>query len=146
MLGPSALERQCGLQATLTESGRKLMLLPQEILEAGAAKVSAQIHTLAATDEFWAHYLHGAKELPPWPEESGGRATMELMRLRCEELRKDPSLRVVTPPAEDHIQFEMHRSFIDHTFYKLVEPERQRLMAGMAAAIQRLRALVKDSG
>jgi hypothetical protein len=131
-----------GDPAVINTTKGTLQLLPPEVLEAGAARVSGLIHTIGANSDFWAHYLLGDDELPFWPEESGGRATMEKMRQRCEELHANRALKQRKLASDHPKRSEMDLSMIDYPFYLLVEPERERQLGGMADAIHRLVALL----
>ena len=128
----------------LKEPYARLELVPPEVLKAGAAEVSGLIHTLGASTDLWAHWLIGDDDLPPWPNESGGRATMEGMRSRCAELRRDRSLREKAPTHGHHTHHDMHVSQVDYRFYQLVQPERDRQLAGISAAIQRVISLLAE--
>ena len=126
------------------EANQALELLPPEVLSAGAAKVSGLIHTLGADSSRWAHRLVGQAELPTWPEESGGSATMELMRDRCAELRANRHLKEEKQTSGDKDQHALHLSLIDFRFYQLVKPERDRQLAGITTAIQRVISLLAE--
>lgn len=96
--------------------------LPTVILEAGMAQLTGAMHTHSANYPFWG-------VLKDWPEESGGRDTLEKLAARC---------RTMNDPA-----FNRERMWIDHgpvdpVLYELLVPEQRRQRGEIIKAVDRV--------
>jgi hypothetical protein len=122
-------------------SSGTLYELPLDILEAGEAWMSGLAHTLGSY-VLWRWNPIGPNRPLALPEESGGsRAATRIMQ-RCSELRADPT-RVETYSFEDHGPGDdPNLTSVDVQLHELLRPERERQIAGMVAAMQRVVALV----
>jgi hypothetical protein len=119
-----------------------LCQLPTQVRRVGRAFVSGVAHTCGADERFWLGMVRMKTPLE-WPEESGGLEAVTRILDRCRVLEEDPS------------QKEQKRTFdpkddanlwgVDYPLYQLLEPERQRQLAGMVSAMKRVIELVDKS-
>jgi len=119
---------------------QRLEPAPREVLLAGRAKASGIIHTLAAQrPEKWLA-LASEGRFESWPEESGGQAGLEKILDRCRELSQGAPMQV--SEGAPHDQLDDSVGSVDLLLHQLLEPERERQLRGMVAAMQRLCDLV----
>ncbi len=119
----------------------ELVALPDDVLEAGTAFVSGSVHHRASCFVWWKFLLE--LETDPdrdlsfveWPEESGGSAAWAEIAARIKALNADPSLVEELPG---------HRALPpnDLVLYRLLEPERERELRSMVAALERVLELL----
>lgn len=109
-----------------------LLPVPKEVLRAGRVELTAAVHR-ACLPGRWV--CDAPRRELSWPAESGGVETLRAIIDRCRVLNEDWSQRV--PPPKD---FE-GPSLTDYTLYLLMQPERERQLAEMVAAMQRVLAI-----
>jgi hypothetical protein len=150
--------------------------LPQPILKAGRAELTAVIHPRFAASPFWAQTHLEAEDMVPvarrrllwphseaqrpiyWPTESGGQGTVRRIFERCEEMRTPKSIREKSARVARHLKRQEVRlaageaieesddPFCDPVLQELIGPERQRQKTEMLKAIDRLCGLVQAAG
>lgn len=115
--------------------------LPAEVLQSGVVRLTGVIHTLSAAN-FWVWDEDRRPDSIVWPEESGGRATLEMIFHRWRESQKpgfrreettiDPGARRGYPASAGHV------FLTDPVLYELLAPERRRQQVEMIKAIDRV--------
>jgi hypothetical protein len=105
--------------------------MPLEIARAGSVPLTAVIHPDVAERWVWRMYLPAIASRQ-WPGEAGGDDTLSEIRRICAE------------PDRPHTFDPDHhdpRWRIDKDVERLIQPERQRLLEEMKAAIRRMLAI-----
>jgi hypothetical protein len=115
--------------ATVPGDDGKMYGLPKEILEMGETQLTAIIHPSSS-----ARLVCG--QLTNWPEESGGRTTLEQIAARCREMQ-DPA----NPKSERFTQSGVYIE--DQLLDNLVAPERQRQKREIVRSIERVCELIR---
>ena len=126
-------------------SGAELVALPDEVLEAGTALLSAVVHPrgplLVPSRVAWDRDPGRSGTSPAdWPAESGGTAALAQILERAEALLADPQLE---KPAPDGNPDRHHLLGCDFVLYQLLTPERERQQRGMVAALECVVDLVR---
>ena len=99
--------------------------IPKEIVEAGETRLTAIIHPSSSARLV-------CRQLTEWPEESGGRTTLEKIAARCREM-DDPAQR--STGVGVYIE--------DQLLENLVAPERQRQKREIIRSIDRVCELIR---
>jgi hypothetical protein len=148
------------------EDGRPCCL-PQPILDAGRAELTAVTHPGFADSPWWAKPSSPAQRTPwwdqpiaealrtiYWPTESGGQMTLKriierVAEMRTPEGREERHERVANClrrregcPASQETIDESDNPFVDPVLRELVEPERLRQRTEMLKAIDRVCMLI----
>ena len=103
--------------------------LPREILEVGETQLTAIIHPSSSARLV-------CRQLTEWPEESGGRTTLEKIAARCREMQ-DPANPKSGRFTEGGVFIE------DQLLDSLVAPERQRQKRKIIRSIDRVCELIR---
>jgi hypothetical protein len=123
-------------------TAHRLCQLPTQVRRVGRAFVSGVAHTCGADERFWLGMVRMKTPLE-WPEESGGLEAVTRILDRCRVLEEDPSQkeqkRTLDPKDDANLWG------VDYPLYQLLEPERQRQLAGMVSAMKRVIELVDKS-
>ena len=106
----------------------KMLAIPVEIVQAGETHLTAIIHPGASCYPV-------CHSLEDWPEESGGRVTLEKINARCREM-EDPT----NPDAQLHARTI---GYTDPLLDELVVPERRRQQRGIVQAIDRVCEVIR---
>jgi len=107
----------------------KVYGLPREILEVGETQLTAIIHPSSSARLV-------CRQLTEWPEESGGRTTLEKIAARCREMQ-DPANPKSGRFTEGGVYIE------DQLLDSLVAPERQRQKRKIIRSIDRVCELIR---
>jgi hypothetical protein len=115
--------------------------LPDEVFDAGTAMLTGVIHTLSAAN-IWVWEENRWRGPVDWPQESGGRATLEKILDRCRELRA-PGVEVQSKqrskwPYRRYPSPDIHIDLADEVLLELLAPEQQRQRTEMIRAIDRV--------
>ena len=103
--------------------------LPKEILEVGETQLTAIIHPMSSLRRV-------CRELTNWPEESGGRTTLEKIAARCREMQD-----WAYPKSGRYTQSGTYIE--DQLLENLVAPERQRQKREIVRSIDRVCELIR---
>ena len=106
----------------------KMYGLPREVLEVGETQLTAIIHPSSSALV--------CRQLTEWPEESGGRTTLEKIAARCREMQ-DPA----NPKSERFTEGGVYIE--DQLLDSLVAPERQRQKREIIRSINRVCELIR---
>ena len=117
--------------------------VPRSVLRAGRAHISGLVHVGGASFQWW-NIVFDRGYRVNWPEEVGGPEALQHIRERSEYLRDNFSLQEGLPVEEIRTEDDVNKCLIDMPLYRLIEPERNRQLAGMAAAMRRVIALIWD--
>jgi hypothetical protein len=116
--------------------------LPTEIEEAGQTHLTAVIHSLTAQSYNLDNRIIKENGSGPidWPEESGGRHTIDKIILRCDVMRR-------TNPNWTHVELNTPRNifFVDAGLYEILTPERLRQSGEMIKAMDRVCAVIGNA-
>ncbi len=107
----------------------KMYGLPKEILEMGETQLTAIIHPSSSARLV-------CSQLTNWPEESGGRTTLEKIAARCREMQD-----AANPKSERFTQSGVYIE--DQLLDNLVAPERQRQKREIVRSIDRVCELIR---
>ena len=134
-------------EPVIFEPGRgHLVALPDEVLEAGTAYVSAVIHPRAAWYPVWSGW-----QLPPcyddparvqWPPESGGTDAYVEILARVNALRDGAPVQEQSLDEDEAMGDKMGHNG-DLVLHRLLRPERERQQHGVVAALNRVIDLVR---
>jgi hypothetical protein len=117
--------------------------LPVEIAEAGLTHLTAVIHSASAQDpdlDYIAVREKGSGQID-WPEQSGGKHTLDKIFLRCEVMRQ-------MRPKWTHVELKAAPGkifFVDPELYELLTPERLRQSGEMIKAMDRVCAVIGNA-
>jgi hypothetical protein len=115
--------------------------LPTEIVEAGLTHLTGVIHSVSAQSYDWDYRITPEKGRIDWPEESGGRHTIDKIILRCDVMRR-------TNPKWTHVELKAApgRIFsVDPELYEILTPERLRQCGEMIKAMDRVCAVIGNA-
>lgn len=115
--------------------------LPEEIFDAGKALLTGVMHTLSAAN-IWVWEENRWRGPVDWPQESGGRATLEKIFDRCRELREPGVESKPVPrsnrPRKHYPSADGHIEMADEVLYDLLAPEWQRQRREVLRATDRV--------
>lgn len=123
----------------------QLSAVPQPVLQAGLVRLTAAIHPLSQSYDYWDAFSTGAQV--NWPDESGGGTTLKRLCECCAEMRKPEynleENRKKREEALNHLKLkgeigDMDSWGIDPVLHELLEPERERQKNEMLKAIDRV--------
>jgi hypothetical protein len=132
--------------------------LPHAILEAGKVRLTAVIHPLSTAYDFWDEGDPRVRGKVHWPDESGGKETLQKIFKRCAEMRepgyhKEREARVAkrlelleSSPTRGEARKMMESPYHDPILSELLEPERLRQKNEMLKAIDRVCRVVQEGG
>jgi hypothetical protein len=109
------------------EDGR-MYVLPKEILEAGETPLTAIVHPSASCYPV-------CNQLTVWPEESGGRLSLNEIVARCREMQGPAN------PQSQH--YTRGVGYVDSRLDELLEPERRRQKTEIVWSIDRVCELIR---
>jgi hypothetical protein len=115
--------------------------LPTEIAEAGLTQLTGVIHSVSAQSYNLDYRIIPEKGRIDWPEESGGRHTINKIILRCDVMRR-------TNPDWTHVELKAApgRIFsVDPELYEILTPERLRQSGEMIKAMDRVCAVIGNA-
>jgi hypothetical protein len=115
--------------------------LPTEIVEAGLTHLTGVIHSVSAQSYDLDYRITPEKGRIDWPEESGGRHTIDKIILRCDVMRR-------TNPKWTHVELKAApgRIFsVDPELYEILTPERLRQCGEMIKAMDRVCAVIGNA-
>jgi hypothetical protein len=149
--GPATVPRD--KTAAVPRDDAVMCRLPPEILEAGVVELTGVIHACSlGMTRLWDMGPRTTPDQVAWPEESGGKRTVEKIFERCRQFR-DPNFERMTIKnlsIEDlfktHPDLAQHTVFVDPVLCELVEPERRRQRTEMLKAIDRVCEVVESRG
>jgi len=138
---------QPGDRITGTAANNTLVYcLPEEIFDRGEARLTGAVHTLSAANP-WVWEEDRWRDRIDWPQESGGRDTLETIASRCRYLREPGNEREYmqweSRPYKGYRSSEDYRESADRVLYELLAPERRRQQKEMLAAIDRVCAIIE---
>ena len=117
----------------------RMYRLPREIIDAGATRLTAAIHTFSMLFSYWHQVGVEDYRQVEWPQESGGKTTLDKIVSRSQKLFERPSeivtLNIDLPAARK-------RAVADTVLYELLNPERTRQYGEMMKAINRVCDLI----
>jgi hypothetical protein len=115
--------------------------LPEEIWDAGATRLTGAVHTLSAAN-VWVWEEERLPERVDWPQESGGRVTLQLIFDRCREIREHGfELKHLQPNRWNRKGYPSSDSCLgltDAVLHELLAPEQRRQRTGVILAIDRM--------
>jgi hypothetical protein len=121
--------------------------LPEEIFQAGEAKLTGAVHTLSAAN-LWVWDDDRGPDRIDWPQDSGGQGTLEKIFNRCREIRESAARREYTEsdrrPPKGYPSSDGHVWLADKILYELLAPERQRQRTEMMRAIDRVCEIIEN--
>lgn len=121
--------------------------LPEEIFTSGEARFTGAVHALStSTWGMWDEYQQRGHI--SWPEESGGRATLEAILSRCRYLRKPGARREYLQTGykfdKEYPCWDLYGDCQDPVLFELLAPERRRQQKEMLAAIDRVCTIIES--
>ena len=121
--------------------------LPEEIFDAGVARLTGAMHTLCAAN-IWVWDEDRPVTDGDWPHVSGGLATLEKVFERCREIRAHNFERKAMPSKEwlsrRYPSSHHHMPFVDAVLCELLAPEQRRQQAEIISAIDRVCEVIES--
>jgi len=121
--------------------------LPEEIFASGETWLTGAVHLCSASG--WGEWSEDRQRgHMSWPEESGGRDTLEAIFSRCRYLRQPGAKREYMPRRlnmdKEFPSNDLYWDFQDPVLFELLAPERRRQQKAMLAAIDRVCSLIES--
>jgi hypothetical protein len=144
-IGTSSMRAATDKVAAIHDEQARPHGVPAEILCAGEVWITAFVHRRCAIFHYW-DLGRDARELDAreveWPEESGGRPTLERVFARCRRMRH-PNHRV-EQFFREVCETDPGPGVGDEELHALIAPERERQLREMVAAIDRVCAWIEQ--
>lgn len=121
-------------------AGPALYQLPDEVLMAGRAFISAIVHTQGSWRWRWERLIKEVDWFDEVLERVDGLEIGKRILDRCAQIRRDPACAEPAPPRDEHDQ---SLATLDSPLARLIDAERQRQIAALAAAATRVIRLAR---
>ena len=125
--------------AAVPDDDARMHRLPSEVLDAGATRLTAVIHTQSEIFPRWHEVGLEDYQQIHWPQESGGQITLDKIFSRSQKVLEQPSeieiMRIDLPAAR-------RSEVVDVVLHELLSPERTRQYREMMKAIDRVCELI----